>query len=124
MGGEWYDPLFRLRYGVSSAEKYRQAVTGETPGAMPVRSDEDLEREERRTSAYLFAKKHPMLSATVQPGVDMLRRNVFRDSPEVVAAAQQGQYAAQPGYGPGRVQQKLFDTWDGAVAHFFGPSKP
>ena len=123
MGDSLLDLPWKFRYGVGPAEKYRRAIAGEIPGAQPIHSEQDVEREERRASGYLFAQRHPTLAATVQPAVDALRTHVFRDDPSVVAAAQQGQRAAIGDVARGRVQQALFDTWDAAAAHFFGPGK-
>lgn len=114
---------WNLRYGVSPGEKRRLAITGQIPGAQPIGSEEDVEREERRAAAYLFAKRYPTLAATVQPAVDMLRTRVFRDDPSVVAAAQQGQRAAIGDVAPSRAQQFLFDTWDSARSYFFGAAR-
>jgi hypothetical protein len=112
---EFYDPAFRLRYGVTSGEKYRQAVTGAIPGALPVSSEKDVEREERRAAGYLFAKEHPTISAAVQPAVNALRTHAFGDDPAVVAAANEGQAAAL------RPQKMAsFDNWDDAALHLFG----
>jgi len=117
---EWYDPLFRARYGVPSAKKYELAVTGQIPGAQPIRSEADVEREERRAAGYLFAKQNPTVSRAVQPTVDWIRINLFRDDPSVVAVAKQGQQAAlRPKQAAGD-----FNSWDEVTAHYFGPRKP
>jgi hypothetical protein len=123
--GDWTDPFFKLRYGVPAGEKYRQAIAGEIPGAQPIGSEEDVEREERRASGYLFAKEHPAVSGVVQPIVDNIRTNIFRDSPKVVAAARQGQEAAgvKPGLGSKLARAAImpgFTTWEEAAAGLFG----
>jgi len=122
---EWYDPLFRLRYGVGSAEKYKRALSGQIPGAQPIQSEDDIAREERRASGYLFAKEHPAVAGVVQPIVDDIRRYAFRDSPEVVAAAQQGQQAAlgKPKLGSKLARAAImpsFSTWEEAASGLFG----
>lgn len=126
------DAPWRFRYGVGPTEKYRLAVTGGIPGAQPIRNEADVDREERRASGYLFAKQHPTIAPLVQPTVDDLRAVAFRDDPSVIAAAQEGQTAAlgapPSGAGHGIRTQVwrsatggMFDSWDDARAHFFGP---
>jgi hypothetical protein len=135
--GDWTDPLYRLRYGVTSADKARLAASGAVPGAQPVGSEQDIEREDRRASAYLFAREHPGVAGVVQPIVDDLRLRAFGDSPQVVAVAQQGQEAAigKPTAAQGVGTKVLrgigsvalggvLTSWDSAAAHFFGPGKP
>lgn len=112
---EWYDPLFRARYGVTSGEKYRRAVTGEIPGAQPIRSEDDVAREERRAAGYLFAKQNPAISAAVQPAVNKIRTSLFGDDPSLVAVANEGQRAALK---PPKVA--AFNSWDTAASHYFG----
>ena len=120
---------WKLRYGVSPEEKYRLAIQGGIPGAQPIHSEQDVEREERRASGYLFAKQHPTIAGAVQPLVDDLRTHVFRDDPRTVAAAQEGQRAAIGQSKVGPAVRSLtwraatgghFDSWDQASDFFFG----
>lgn len=84
---DWSDPFFRWRYGVTGNEKYALALSGKVPGAQPIRSEEDIAREERRAAAYLFAQKHPAL-ADFGTGVASTLR--FWEPEALHAAAREG----------------------------------
>jgi hypothetical protein len=86
--GDWTDPFFRLRYGVTDAEKQGMVYAGQIPGRKPTQNAQDMAREERRAAGYLFAQQHPNLAPAVQPTVDYIRS--FFDAPEVVSAASEG----------------------------------
>lgn len=68
------DPIYRLRYGVSGEEKSRLAVTGAVPGARPVTSQDDADREERRASAFLFGRKWPTIGPVMTSAISDVRR--------------------------------------------------
>jgi len=71
--GDWWAPLANWRYGVGPTQKYALAVGGAIPGAQPVRSEEDMAREERRAAAFLFTLQHPTLADFAVEGANALR---------------------------------------------------
>lgn len=110
------DPLYRLRYGVTAAEKSGLAVNRQIPGAGAAVSPEDFEREERRASGYLFGQKWPNIAVPATSAVNALR---FWEDPELheiaLEAARRGSQSAtataadqarglQAAYTPGRDQ--------------------
>lgn len=85
--GNWWDPLARWRYGVGADEKYAIALSGRVPGSQPIRSEEDLAREERRAAAYLFALQHPTMADV---GVGLASTLRFMEPETMHAAAREG----------------------------------
>ena len=90
--GDWTDPFFRLRYGVTGGDKYRLALSGRIPGAQPIHSEEDVAREERRAAAYLFAMQHPTLADF---GVGLANTLRFMEPESLHAVAREGVQAAK-----------------------------
>lgn len=89
---DWTDPFFRLRYGVTGGDKYRLALSGRIPGSLPIQSEEDVAREERRAAAYLFALQHPTLADF---GVGLANTLRFMEPESLHAVALQGKEAAK-----------------------------
>jgi len=65
------DQAGRLRYGVPTSEKERLARSGELPGSPE--ADADAEEADRYAAGFLFSKKHPDLSAALQPLISRLK---------------------------------------------------
>ena len=86
---DWWDNLARLRYGVDASQKYALAVSGRIPGSMPIHSDDDLAREERRAAAYLFKLQHPDI-ADFGTGVASTIRGYFGEPEFLQDAAREG----------------------------------
>lgn len=115
--GDWYDPLFKLRYGVDSTEKYRQALGGQIPGAEPIHSDEDLAREERRTSGYLFGKQHPSVARF---GTEVANTIRFWEPQALHQTATDATSRGIADAGRMKPDHPALSSWDAARAHFFG----
>ncbi len=92
MAEDWWAPIARWRYGVDPTEKYKIALGGAIPGAQPIRSEEDVIREERRAAAFLFALQHPLIANVAVAGANKLR---FWEDPSVHDAARAGLRAAK-----------------------------
>ena len=91
---DWWDSLARLRYGVDVGQKYALAVSGRIPGSMPIHSEDDLAREERRAAAYLFSMAHPKI-ADFGTGVASTIRGYFGEPESLHAAAREGVVAGR-----------------------------
>lgn len=50
------DALWYSRYGMGEAEKSMMTMGGQIPGGKPPGSEQEFDEEDRRASAYLFAK--------------------------------------------------------------------
>jgi hypothetical protein len=90
--GNWWDALAKLRYGVDANQKYALAVSGRIPGSLPIRSEDDLAREERRAAAYLFSMQNPRIADF---GVGLASTLRFTEPESMHAAAREGVVAGR-----------------------------
>jgi hypothetical protein len=85
--GNWWDAAARWRYGVDANQKYALALSGRIPGSQPIKSEEDIAREERRAAAYLFSLQHPEMADI---GVGLASTLRFMEPESLHAAAREG----------------------------------
>ena len=92
-GDSFLGKLGKLRYGVSTEDKERLAISGGLPGA-PQDNSAGQEKSNRYASGFLFAKQNPTIASLVQPLVNRIKTSdlpfVGGSSPELQSYASQG----------------------------------